>query len=459
LLIGKNAKLLTGTDEHGKKIEDTATKQKLAPKEFCDIMVKQFVDMNAYAGTSYDHFIRTTDSSHEELVKQCINKSVEKNDIYVGEYKGYYSVREESYVTNETAKLNNFVDPVTNVPYESISEESYFFTLPKYKNTINECITTIYPQKYSNEINERLCKLKDLEDLSISRTTFDWGIKFPQNDKHTVYVWQDALYNYVTGCKMIFGNENVDRIYHIIGKDITWFHSVIYPALLESSDNNDYFPTKILVHGFVNDSAGRKMSKSLGNVVSISDLNKYPLEAVRFYLLTESQLGDDINFSVDNLVKKFDNILIDAFGNVVLRLASLCNGLMDEINNTKINKTFSADKAHEYINNFDLTGYYNYTFSLIRDLNMYITSKKPWNKQIAMTEKLDILKNCLYDLNIITKLLYPYIPVKIMEIRNVFGFSHILDLNNNCIENLCLNYKSGQKFFNLISARPVRTKN
>ena len=447
LLLGNDVKLLTGTDEHGKKIQDSAKSKNMDPKQFCDEISQYFKTMNDKLKISYNHFIRTTDEHHKNIVQKCIIQSTKNNDIYLGEYKGYYCIREETFITEDAAKLTDYKDPITNTPYEYLCEESYFFKLSNYINEIQKTITSIVPIKYQTEVKDRLISLKELNDLSISRTSFDWGIQFPNDDKHIIFVWVDALFNYFSGSKIIFGNKKPDKIIHLIGKDIIWFHSIIYPALLKSC-LNDFFPTNILVHGFICDKNGKKMSKSVGNVISPDDLEQYPLEAIRFYMLSESNLGEDLDFSIDNMVNKYNNILIDSFGNIVQRLGNLCIEYIDDINKLEYDEKYDISHIIQSINNYDLLKYFNLVFNLVKEINIYLTNEKPWDKNIEFSKKIIILKTCLHKLNFITKLLYPYIPDKINEIRHIFGFNEFFNLNDNNVDNLIFTFKKKQIIFN-----------
>ena len=445
-LIGCKSKFLTGADEHGIKIMKSAMDNNMEPLEFCDNNVNYFVDMNRRYQVNYDHYVRTTDVNHKEIVKRCIEKMYDNDDIYMDEYKGYYSVREECYVQNDTAKKTNYVDPVNGKPYDLISEESYFFRLNKYKQYIEETIDKILPEKYQKDMIDRLENFTDINDLSISRTSFDWGIQFPFNEKHIVYVWIDALLSYYTGSQYLFDNDESKKVVHLIGKDIVWFHSVYMPAILQSgkipieTDN-------ILVHGFVCDKNGEKMSKSVNNVISPEELDIYPVEAVRFYLLTEVGIGEDINFSVQNMIDKYDLNLVDNFGNLVQRLCNLCMGCTDELNNYELVIDNNLDGVVDIINNYDLVGYHNYVQDKVKELNSYITESKPWNKLLDIEDKIHILKTSVCKLEFITKLMYPYIPNKIIEIRNIFGFKNNLALNDNDIGNVNIQYTKDQKIF------------
>lgn len=454
-LLEYTSKFLTGADEHGIKIMKSAKDNDMEPQNFCDKNVIHFVEMNNKYQIGYDHYVRTTDTKHKNNVRNCIETMFNKDDIYMDKYTGYYSVREESYVTDDTAKKTNYMDPISGKPYDLISEESYFFKLGKYKNDIEGTVKKIIPERYQKDIEDRLDNFTNINDLSISRTSFNWGIPFPRNDKHIVYVWADALLSYYTGSQYLYSNNQSKKVVHLIGKDIVWFHSVYMPAILKSGDIN-IETDSILVHGFVCDKNGKKMSKSLNNVISPDELDIYPSDAVRFYLLTEAGLGDDINFSIQNMIDKYDLNLIDNFGNLVQRLCNLCINSTDELNNCDIMLDLDVKSVVDMIKSYDLTGYYNYVQDKIRALNLYLTEEKPWDKSIDIHDKIVILKTSLCKLDYITKLMYPYIPNKIVEIRNIFGFKNSMSIYDKNIGNLNIQYEKDHKIFAYIVSKNSR---
>ena len=429
IISDKNTKLLTGTDEHGKKIEETAIKNNIKPIELCNKYSEEFKKLNNNIKTKYDNFIRTTEEDHIILVQEALKKVLEDGNIYLGTYKGWYNTREETFMSELDCKLNNYIDPVSGKPYELIEEETYYFKLSNFKNELIEYVKKLNVSEYVK--NDLLLKLEDLKDLSISRTSFNWGIKFPFNDKHIVYVWFDALLNYVTGKKRLFGEEDVDII-HIIGKDIVWFHAVIYPAILMALGKQKYITTNIFIHGFIMDQNGNKMSKSLGNTVDVDYLiNKFNIEAIRFYLITNTT-NEDINFSEERLISQYNNELIKSFGNLFQRLYKLLIPIQNEINILLKEKIDiiknNNDKGKELIdniisNNFNIRKYIEYINEKLSYSNKKITDDKPWEKELG--EKVIILTDLLIELDNIMILLYPVIPDKIYELRNYLGLENI----------------------------------
>ena len=448
LMAGQtDTKLLTGTDEHGKKIQTTAQSQGLEPIELCNKYSKEFEQMNLQLDSSYDYFIRTSDQVHKDLVSNTIGNIMINSDdstkpIYLGEYSGYYNVREETYVTETQASQTNYLDPITSKPYEIVKEPSYYFVLNNYINEINNTTNTIVPYHFQEEIKTRL--EKGLEDLSITRTTFDWGIAFPNqlidSDKHIVYVWFDALLNYVTGKKILFSDSNNVKPIHLIGKDILWFHSVIYPGILKAGEYDDLMPDKILVHGFVLDKEGKKMSKTLGNVITNQELfNSYPIEAIRYYLITNTILGQDFKFDPDNLTNLYNNVLIKDFGNLFQRINKIAKPLERELNSwlTKSDTMESVKSTQiktltivqNFLTNWDFLEYNNYLGEMISNLNKTLTEKKPWT--LEPEQQVIEIGNILINFHSVLCLIYPIIPSKTKTLAKYWGWENKINLTSD----------------------------
>lgn len=440
-----DVKLLTGTDEHGKKIQLTAQDQTITPIELCDKYSNEFKQMNMRIDSAYDYFIRTTESAHKDLVSKSIQsilstQSESNPSIYLGEYFGYYNIREECYITELQASKTNYIDPVTSKPYEIVKEPTWYLILNKYLEQINMVVKNIEPAYFQDEINTRI--LDGLEDLSITRTTFTWGIPFPStnldgDNQHIIYVWFDALLNYITGKNILFPNNSNIKPVHLIGKDILWFHSVIYPAILEACGYSDLVPHKILTHGFILDKDGRKMSKSLGNVIYNGELiERYPIEAIRYYLITNTVLGQDFKFDSENMVSNYNNILIKGFGNLFQRLFKVVKPIQQEINewlksnqiSLELRQNESNNLVRKVLNwdgNFKL--YHDYLNTTINKLNKDLTEKKPWTLELKL--QANILGEFLIDYYIIMCLMFPIIPSKILELSKHFGWENKLNLS------------------------------
>jgi methionyl-tRNA synthetase len=436
-----NVKLLTGTDEHGKKIESTAKTLLLSPIELCNLNSQKFKSLNDKLNVDYNHFIRTTDDIHKSLVKGSLLKSNQSNDIYLSEYSGYYNVREECFVSEIEANQTNYNDPMTGKPYEKVVEESYYFKLEKYKDHVLNLLDKklIFPANnfsFNNRVNE-------LKDLSISRTSFDWGIDFPQlesQQKHIVYVWFDALLNYVTGSKILYEPEEQFSTIHLIGKDIIWFHSVIYPAILKSCGYDKYQASNILVHGFILDKDGIKMSKSLNNVIDVNYLiDKYPIDAIRYYLIMETVWGEDIKFNEERIKELYNNQLIKSFGNLFQRVFTLVKPIQNEINQKLIDYNYQ-DKKLEFMNKiekiikeYNHPAYKDELLLLCHIANKELTDFKPWNKLISLENKIQLLINQIVYLNFIMILLSPIIPNKIKELIGYLGWDDFDTLKLNIL--------------------------
>ncbi|MCW1292770.1 MAG: class I tRNA ligase family protein, partial [Candidatus Parvarchaeota archaeon] len=320
---------LTGTDEHGNKIEKTAREKGMDPKDFVDQISGLFKSAFAKLDIQYSRFIRTTDKDHEDNVKRILKYLYDKGDIYKGTYEGYYCLPDESYFTE--SEIIDGKCPVCGRPVQKISEEAYFFRLSKYKDQIINFLNSnsIIPDF---RVKEQLNRLKNgLFDLDISRKTVKWGIELPFDNSHTTYVWFDALLNYLTAINFDL-NKYWPADLQIIGKEILWFHSVIWIGILSALNLPP--PKKILAHGFwlVN---GQKMSKSLGNVIDpVLWVEKYGSDAVRYALISEKPAHDDGDISEEKLISKINSDLADELGNLVYRVLSL---------SLKSNKVFEGD--------------------------------------------------------------------------------------------------------------------
>ncbi len=280
-VLGYDTYFLTGTDEHGQKVAASAEKAGLTPLEHCNKFVDSFKELDEKLCISYSKFIRTTDPYHESTSQKLWKKCADAGDIYLDSYEGWYNEREELFVTAVEAEETKFLDPVTGLPLKRVSEESYFFRMSSYCERlvahIEENPSFIEPESHRNVILGRL-RREGLKDLSISRTSFSWGIPVPEgfDQRHVMYVWFDALTNYMSGVEALQPDSLLARFWpaskHIIGKDIVWFHCVIWPCMLLSAGLP--LPGGVFSHGFVNDEFGRKQSKSLNNTVDPFEVSR-----------------------------------------------------------------------------------------------------------------------------------------------------------------------------------------
>ena len=334
-LTGYDVFFLTGTDEHGEKIEKKAKEAGVTPKEYVDKIVDNAKDLWKDLGISYDKFIRTTDKYHEEAVQKIFNKLYEKGDIYKGEYEGLYCTPCESFWTE--TQLVDGKCPDCGRDVHLVKEESYFFRLSKYQDRIvkyyEEHKDFIQPESRKNEMLNNFIK-PGLEDLCVSRTTFNWGIPVTFDRKHVIYVWVDALTNYLTALGYMSDDDTLFKKYwpadlHLVGKEIIRFHTIIWPALLMALDLP--LPDKIFGHGWLVINGG-KISKSVGNYKDPREyINSYGVDAVRYFALREVPFGNDGNFSEEALVSRTNADLANILGNLVNRTISMSKKYFDGV--------------------------------------------------------------------------------------------------------------------------------
>lgn len=336
-VLGFDTFFLTGTDEHGQKVAASAELAGVTPKEHCDRYVEAFQSLHKKLLISFNDFIRTTDPSHERTAQLLWQKSAAAGDIYLSNYEGWYNEREELFVTESEAEAADYKDLSSGLPLKRVKEESYFFAMSKFTERliahIEENPDFIQPEQYRNNIMARL-KLDALRDLSISRTTFTWGVPVPEgfDSKHVMYVWFDALTNYISGVHGLDSDHPLSAFWpastHIIGKDILWFHSVIWPCMLMSAGVE--LPKSIVAHGFVSAADGRKMSKSFNNTIDPFEvLQKFSVDSLRYYLTASITYGADVSFSEDILTTMHNSELADILGNLIHRVFNLANKYCD----------------------------------------------------------------------------------------------------------------------------------
>jgi len=300
----------------------------MEPIELCDKYVVEFKSLNHTLSVSEDFYIRTTMPKHLDTCRWFWNQSLKNGDIYLGKYEGWYNVREEKFVTETEAAKDKFLDSGSQKPLIKTSEPSYFFRMSKYQHPLIQYIYDnpgfIWPEEREAEV---LTRLKEpLLDLSISRTTFNWGVPVPNDETHVMYVWFDALTNYISAVDYPHGElvKFWPADVHLIGKDICWFHTVIWPCMLMSAGVP--LPKQVVSHGFVNGPDGRKMSKTYGNVVNpVTVLENYNSDLVRYFCLREGVFGEDFSYSKESLITRNDSELADDIGNLIQRAFSLAS--------------------------------------------------------------------------------------------------------------------------------------
>lgn len=415
-LLGKKVFFLTGTDEHGLKVQKRALQQGLSSKQYVDKMSKKFKELCVKWNISNTRFIRTTEKSHEKTVKSVFLESNKNNDIYLGEYSGLYCTDCEAYYL-EKDLVNGFC-PVHKKRVELLKEESYFFRLSKYRNFLFNRLKknkkAILPAKKAREIMERI-EREELRDLSVSRTTFDWGIKVPLNKKHVIYVWFDALTNYLSGVDYL-DKKKFNYFWpadiHLIGKDILWFHSVIWWSILKSAKIK--LPRTVFVHGFIKSSSGEKMSKSLGNVVNPLELaEKYPVDSIRYYLAKEIPFGEDGFFSEQKLVEKHNQELANDLGNLVNRILAMlkkyCNSVIPKAGkDRKLEKKLSLKLLKKQMQNLELHHALTTIMAFVKEANKYLNEKQPWKQSEKQRNK--TLYNTAEAVRIAAILLHAFTP-------------------------------------------------
>lgn len=426
----------TGSDEHGLKIARVAEQNNLTPQAFVDKTVGEFQDLWSKLGISYDKFIRTTDSHHVKLVEDVYNKLYKQGDIYLSEYEGLYCVPCETFFTE--SQLVDGKCPDCGRPVELTKEESYFLRLSKYQKFIEEYFEQnpkfLVPESRKNEIVNTFIK-PGISDLCVSRTTFDWGIKLPFNDKHVAYVWIDALLNYLS--VLGYGTDN-DQDFkdfwpcdcHIVGRDISRFHCIIWPILLKMLDLP--LPKQIHSTGFIT-LKGDKISKSKSNGFNPLNLSdRYGADALRYYLAKEGPLFNDIPYTAEQFVNTINSDLCNDLGNLVSRTLAMITQYRDKIvpapkvcDEEEKNLEESCNKIYadcvKFMKDQKVNDTVNAIFGLIRQANKYIDVTEPW-KLAKDTSKSDKLDTVLYYLSetirIATVLLQAFlieIPAKIFE--------------------------------------------
>lgn len=407
-LDGKDVFFITGMDEHGLKMQQTAAKEGLTPQALADRTAAQFDAMGAALNARADHVIRTTEPRHYAASQAIWRKMQEAGDIYLAKYSGWYSVREEAYFDESelTDGPNGAKNSPNGTPVEWVEEESYFFRLSAYGDRLlahyeaNPDFVT--PDKYRNEIVAFV--KRGLQDLSISRTTFNWGVPVPGDDRHVMYVWVDALTNYITACG--YPDEAAERWRywpadaHVIGKDITRFHSVFWPAFLMSAGLA--IPKQIVVHGFLFN-RGEKMSKSVGNVIDpIALAEHYGVDQMRYFFLREVPFGQDGNYSHEAIVNRINADLANDLGNLAQRSLSMiaknCEGrapqpgALSDADRAILDQAWSLPtRCRDAMKDFAPHLALSEIWRVVADANRYFASEEPWAKRKTDPERMNAI--------------------------------------------------------------------
>ena len=428
-VLGKDVFFLTGTDEHGSKIAKKAKEAGKSPEKYVDEMVVFFKVLCEKLNISNNKFIRTTDNNHIKVAQGIFKKIFDKEEIYLGKYTGLYCSECETFYTEKD--LHDGKCPVHEKVAESISEESYFFKMSNYTKKVLEHLEknqeSILPAGKRKEIINRV--KEGLNDLSVSRVNVPWGITVPVNEKHTQYVWMDALINYVSGVGA-FPLDSKDKLkkfwpadIHLIGKDILWHHSAIWFSILMAADIE--LPKTVFAHGFINTDSGEKMSKSKGTVIDPVELvNSYSADVLRYFLLREIPFGQDGNFSEKALKERLNNELANELGNLVNRTVVMIEKSLDgEIPNAKtdmaLQKKLDLDKIKEQMENLELHHALAGIFSFAGSCNQFINEKEPWKLKGKELEQ--VLYSLADSIRIISILLSPFIPETREKINSQLG--------------------------------------
>ncbi|MFH1521726.1 MAG: methionine--tRNA ligase [archaeon] len=412
-LQGKDVFFLTGTDDHGKKIADTAEAAGKSPKEFTDDLIPKFKDAWEKLNIKYDRFIRTTDKDHEKIVQEILQKCFDNGDIYKGEYEGLYCTGCEAYYTEKD--LEDGCCPIHKKPIEKLKEETYFFKLSKYQDKLlkfyKDNPNFISPKHRKQEIINRV--KEGLRDLSVSRTSFDWGVPLPFDKKHVAYVWFDALLNYYSATRRKGREKYWPTDIHLIGKDIFWFHTVYWPAFLMSAGIK--LPKQVFAHGWWTFDK-EKISKSRGKVINIDELIAIAgVDSARYFLFREASFGEDSDFNEQALIDRHNNELANKLGNLVSRTSTLAEKYGIEKTPNILIKELKLKEIDKLMENYEIDKALNEIFAFIDVCNEFVQSKKPWE-----THDKKILYQLVYSIKEIAKLLSPFIPESAEKILEIF---------------------------------------
>ncbi len=437
---GYDVFFVTGSDEHGNKIAQSAEQHGKKPKEWADTVVKKFEEAWKKLDISYDLLIRTTDDYHESGVRKLFETIKDNGLIYLGDYEGWYCVPDEAFWT-ETQIVNGNC-PDCGRPVERVKEKSYFFKLSVFQEKLLEYIRAnpnfIEPETRRNEIVSRI--QQGLNDLSISRITVKWGIPVPGDETHTIYVWIDALINYLTACGYGNDEKRFREIWppdlHLMGKEIMWFHTVIWPAMLMAAGLP--LPKRVFGHGWWT-VEGQKMSKSLGNVVDPIELsNTYSADAVRYFLLREGVFGKDGDFSLSSMISRINNELANDLGNLFSRTLAM----IKKYNKGAVPRPADNRPADEELLNMakslsarfkNQMEHLQFSFALeeiwsfVRRCNKYVEENAPWElaKSAEKKPRLEtVLYNLAESLRIITILLAPFMPKATLKMWSQLGLDN-----------------------------------
>ena len=438
---GYEVKFLTGTDEHGLKIQRAAEKKGMDTIKFCDEISQTFRDLSKILNLTNTDFIRTTEKRHKLSVQNLWNELKKSGDIYLSKYSGWYSVSDEAFYTDdEIEEVNGLKQSKSSKSsVEWMDEESYFFKLSKWEKPLLDYYEKnedfISPRSRKNEVISFV--KSGLKDLSVSRKSFSWGIPVPEDKEHIIYVWLDALTNYISSLNYPDLNDPLYKKFwpatiHIIGKDILRFHAVYWPAFLLAAKMP--LPKKVYGHGWIL-SGEEKMSKSKGNILNpIEIIKEYGLDPLRYYLIKEVSFGNDGNISKDRLEDCINSDLANNFGNLCQRVTTFaiknCNGTIpdkirfhDDDNKILNNFKNNLENIRTRIDNQDINFYINFIINSLFEANKYFNDQEPWNKKNDLIRLNTIVYTTLEVVRKISYLLFPIIPDSSLKALKIFDLS------------------------------------
>ena len=433
---GYNVYFLTGTDEHGLKIQRSAEKNNKAPKEFCDEISKTFKDLTTTLNLSNTDFIRTTEDRHKKSVQNLWKVLEQNGQIYLSKYSGWYSVSDEAFYQEDEIeeKEGKKLSKLSGSVVEWMEEESYFFKLSEWQKPLLDFYKKnpdfILPTSRKNEVVSFV--ESGLKDLSVSRKSFTWGIKIPNSNDHIIYVWLDALTNYISALNYPDTNDNLYKEYwpadiHIIGKDILRFHAIYWPAFLLAAKLP--VPKRVYGHGWIL-SGDEKMSKSKGNILDpLEIINQYGLDPLRYYLLKEVSFGNDGNISQEKLESCINSDLANNYGNLCQRVIAFCEKNCDlkvpshefnEDDKLILEPFNNLDEIRKNIDLQNLNSYMDFVVNILFAANKYFNDQEPWKKKEDKSRLNSIVYTSLELIRKVSILLYPIIPESSLKVLNIF---------------------------------------
>ena len=449
-LQGCDTFFLTGTDEHGVKVEKSAKERGISPQALADENAAEFERVMEIFGLTNDDFIRTTQERHANQVKKFAKRLLDQGDIYLGEFEGWYDEGQEEYLTETQARVQEYLSVVSGKPLAKATEKNYYFKLSAYQETLEKLFQDkpgfVRPEARLNEV---LGRLRDgLQDVPVTRTNFAWGIPFPGDDEHVIYVWIDALLNYATALGMSDPEES-DRAhywpaqYHVIGKEILWFHAIIWPAVLTALGLN--LPECIYAHSFWI-SEGQKMSKSLGNFIDLPTIegymDTYGRDGWRWYMINCGPLdATDADFAQSKFHETYTTDLVNTVGNCASRTLAMIgkyfDGAVPSDNDAtfdgfdlKTTTTEAVDRWREAIDAFDLDGACDRAMSILRTVDAFINATEPFKLAKDDTKKAEleaILYRCVESVRIASLMLWPVLPERMEDLWRAMS----LDISPN----------------------------